>query len=96
MIYVLGKSIFRNTLYSIGIAENQIEIIKALIKNEIVVGEHWHPKPDIKTIEYWLKFVINNPKILKKLSNKSKKWLMALVLIGLTNLYNQLNLSSGK
>ena len=56
-----------------GIAENQIEIIKALIKNEIVVGEHWHPKPDIKTIEYWLKFVINNPKILKKLSNKSKK-----------------------
>ena len=56
-----------------GIAKNQIEIIKALIKNEIVVGEHWNPKPDINLIKYWLKFVIDNPKILGKLSNKSKE-----------------------
>ncbi len=56
-----------------GIAENQIEIIKALIKNEIVVGEYWHPKPDIKIIKYWLEFAINNPQILEKLSNNSKK-----------------------
>ena len=55
------------------IAKNQVENLSALIKEGIVLGESTNLKPDVKKIEFWLKMILDNKSLAKKLSQKSKK-----------------------
>ena len=55
------------------VAENQIENLSNLIKYGIVAGESTNLKPDNKNIEFWLRKIIENQKLAKKLSQNQKK-----------------------
>ena len=56
-----------------GIADNQIKVLEALIKNGIVIGESYSQYPDDNKIESWLKVIITNQKLLEGLSERSRK-----------------------